>query len=419
MTGYAQIISPPVRLIFGQHAPSLNIRRIIQDRGFIIANLARSPYLSQDQKYTIGCLLISEVLEAKLEDEHIPEPQRVPFTMIIDESGEFLGEDLKWALGAMRKYKLSLVLSAQDLETFARGELKIASKVLSMCGTVVSFRQTYRDDQEVLAYRIGTGNVNFTPHMVEVQRQRGVEWYCVPEYSESANTSTNASAGEAATAGETDTKGRSDQQSEQHGINRGDAHQRGGPLYGGLLADLHASNTVSEGAVDMTGHAQATMVSRAIQKSQTANRNFGMSKGESRNIAYKMVSLPNIVSEWERDGLEAGPVPDQYEKMKQQLHVLQPGEAFVTTLSMNRGFPVKITQIPEVWNAEVAKYAVVRGMKVAIVTQQTYTFCPEQVKGALALLGVRREGIDLLPEKTPNGADNAPPPGESPFEKDD
>src|SRR5205085_1419345 len=168
------------KLVFGQHAPSINMADIIRSRSFIIVNLAETPYLSFDHKVTLGGLLIDEVFTAKIAEECVPEHQRVPFTMVIDESGEFLGEDLQRGLGAVRKYKLSLVLAAQDLSTFAKGDLDIAPKVLSMCGTVVTFRQTYRKDKEIIVDRVGSENIDFTPHLKEVQRQRGHEFFYAP-----------------------------------------------------------------------------------------------------------------------------------------------------------------------------------------------------------------------------------------------
>src|SRR5205085_12233329 len=134
-----------------------------------------SPDLSFDEKVVIGGILIDDVLTAKIAEENLPEDQRVPFVLGIDESGEFLGEDLQRALGAVRKYKLSIVLAAQDLSTFVRGDLDLSAKLLAMCGTVFVFRMTLRTDKEILADRLGAENIDFTPRMVEVQRQRGIE----------------------------------------------------------------------------------------------------------------------------------------------------------------------------------------------------------------------------------------------------
>ena len=50
--------------------------------------------------------------------------------------------------------RLPIVLGAQDLSTFARGDFDMAAKVLTMCGTVICFQNTFLEDKQILADRV-------------------------------------------------------------------------------------------------------------------------------------------------------------------------------------------------------------------------------------------------------------------------
>src|SRR5262249_17254476 len=197
--------SPTMQAIFGQHTPAFSIIDVIRKGEFVIVNLAEAPDLSFDEKVIIGGLLIDDVLTAKVAEENVPPSQRKPFLMAIDESGEFLGEDLQRALGAVRKYKLIMLLAAQTLATLVRGDLDLGPHVLSQCGVVMTMRQTERKAKEALADRLGSPNVSFAPHMRRVQYQGPQEW--IPMQRLTIGHSKNREHSEGLTEGEQETNG--------------------------------------------------------------------------------------------------------------------------------------------------------------------------------------------------------------------
>src|ERR1019366_5048438 len=170
----------------------IDIKRIIDRGEFLLIDLKETDYFSSEEKVVLGGLLLTEVLSVKQSEENVPEDERKEFMIVVDEVGELLGDDLKRALGATRKFKCPIVLGAQDLSTFAMGDFDMAAKVLTMCGTVVCFQNTYLEDKKFLADRVFCGNLDlFTKRMVEVQRQRGDRIIRIDEISENFGITAN------------------------------------------------------------------------------------------------------------------------------------------------------------------------------------------------------------------------------------
>ena len=56
------VLGLSLRLIFGQHAPSLNMKDVILNRGIQLVNLRESEELSRDQGNVVGGLLINHLI---------------------------------------------------------------------------------------------------------------------------------------------------------------------------------------------------------------------------------------------------------------------------------------------------------------------------------------------------------------------
>lgn len=195
-----EFLSPFTRAVFSQRRPSVDVRGVIERGEFLFVKLRHSRFLSKDEKFTIGGMLLLDALGVKEAEEDRPEDERTEWMFIVDEVGELLNESLKTALGANRKWKASLILGGQDLSTFARGDLEMAGKLLCCSGTVVSFANTYFEDKPVLRDRIFTPNLSFEPELVEVQRQRGFLRLMLQEVAH--NYSLGASASQSLTLSE-------------------------------------------------------------------------------------------------------------------------------------------------------------------------------------------------------------------------
>ena len=192
---FRDIVSPLTAELFAPRPHSLSMLDIIRDGGHVLASLQELRDFSHDEKQVIGGLLIDEVLCAKQAEEELTEEQRVPFILGIDEFGEFLGEDLLRAFGAVRKYKLSIIVASQDLSTLEKGELDLAAKVLTQCHTKLIFNMTWPDDLDVLSRNVGYGNILFDELIHEIERHGGYDFFRVIEPSLSFQQGRNHSDG--------------------------------------------------------------------------------------------------------------------------------------------------------------------------------------------------------------------------------
>lgn len=428
------ILSTLVREVFAQRHPSIDVGKIIRDGDFLIAALGQTPTWSHDAKVTFGGLLIDEVLLAKEAEEDLPPHSRKPFSLVIDESGEFLGEDLQRALGTHRKYKLKIILAAQDLSTLAKGDFDMAPRVLSQCGTVVCFQQTFRPDKEILADRLGAGNISFARLLQEVQRQRG--W--IEKHLEEHSYGT--SRGESWLEGGSESEGDSENEviNEMIAVMKGFAKTQGtaeaeqhvetqggttggsssvarslspiiiGPDVVGYVPHqtLNTGNSASEHGSTADGRTTTNNQSETESGATTAANGFARGKGKTRqkgknwsnggthgtshNVAHKTMLLANIVSEYEWQGLyKEGAPADQFERLMQQIHCLSVAEAIVSCRGVRQSMGVKIYPVKEWWEDPNDKYYAIQRMKTRLRELRPYYFVPgetQEVDSALQMI---------------------------------
>ena len=375
-------MSPLIKLVYSQTKRSIDIKGIIDRGEFLLIDLKESNDFSQDEKVTVGGLLLMEVLSVKEAEESLPEDERKEFMIVVDEVGELLGDDLKRALGATRKYKCPIILGAQDLSTFARGDFDMAAKVLTMCGTVVCFNNTFKDDKELLADRVFCGSLDlFTKRMVEVQRQRGDRILKMDEISESYGESENWS--ETSTDTESQTHAQSigqalaiakhhaDSQSESNGIAR----------KGLSVRPEDSVRNVSSGTAHMQGGGETSTKNNAVTDTignSSSNADMsggGLSRGVS--ITHKNLVLPNIVSEFEDDGTLLEGTPElQRARKEQAIHRLGIGQAAIAVRGLQQALMVQFDAVEEWWSDGRTKYEAIARMKARIQELHPYYFQP-------------------------------------------
>lgn len=392
-----RIVSTLLLEVFAQRAPSINIPEIMREGGFIIADLGETGNWGHAQKTMLGGLLIQEVLHAKYVQSELLKEDRRPFTLAIDEVGEFLGDDLERALGATRKYNLPIILAAQDLSTFAKGDFDMAAKVLSMCGTVVCFQNTFKDDKEILIDRIGTGNLDFTPEVVEVQRQRRLLKIMTRDVSESEGGSENWNEGwnitdsssfaRAVGQSITLTNNWSNNSSDSEGVGEGFDTSEAEIEKDGTKASKSKSKGIKksrnrahvEGRTDGGGDAHANNTSETNTVAQAKGKSGGKGGGTNwgKSFTEKETFITPIETEWEENGrLAAGPIADQKEKMMQQLHLLAVRLAIVASRSSPRAFVARIGEVQEWWDDSGDKMAAIRKIREALNKLRPYQFSP-------------------------------------------
>ena len=121
--------------MFRQRENTLHPRAWMDESKIVLVNLS-SGYIGDDHARFVGSLLVSLIYRAALTRAELPEEQRRPFILYLDEFQKLQTATLKEILSEGRKYGLGAVLAHQE-----RGQLgKELAQALGNCATKVLFR---------------------------------------------------------------------------------------------------------------------------------------------------------------------------------------------------------------------------------------------------------------------------------------
>ena len=114
----------------------LSMRRLMDQGKVLIVNLAKGE-LGEDSANLLGALLLSTIGVAAFSRADMPEKERRPFFLYIDEFQNFTTLAVATMVSELRKYKVGLVLAHQHLHQL---EPDVRHAVLANVGTIVVFR---------------------------------------------------------------------------------------------------------------------------------------------------------------------------------------------------------------------------------------------------------------------------------------
>jgi type IV secretory pathway TraG/TraD family ATPase VirD4 len=130
------ITSVPLRNIVGQKTSSFRLQQVLDTGKILIVNLSKGQ-IGEDASSLLGAMLINSIQLAALHRAIIPEKDRKPFYLYIDECHSFVTLSFTTILSEARKYGLSLFLAHQYIEQM---EEKIRAAIFGNVGTMISFR---------------------------------------------------------------------------------------------------------------------------------------------------------------------------------------------------------------------------------------------------------------------------------------
>lgn len=130
------LMSPPIRNIFGQVQSRIDLRYMMDKQKVFIANLSKG-MLGEDKSNLVGALLVSQFQQAAMSRSNVPESDRTPFYLYIDEFQNFTTDSFTSILSESRKYGLSLTIGHQYLDQ-VRPEIRDA--VFGNVGNLICFR---------------------------------------------------------------------------------------------------------------------------------------------------------------------------------------------------------------------------------------------------------------------------------------
>lgn len=132
----------------------LNIRRAMDDKKILLFNVSDG-LLGSAASQLIGQFIVSKFQTATMSRANVPEDERVPFYLYLDEFQNFCGtasESYEKMLSRSRKYKLGLILAHQQTHQIPPTLLR---EVFGNVSTLIAF-QISHGDAIVLAKNLGT-----------------------------------------------------------------------------------------------------------------------------------------------------------------------------------------------------------------------------------------------------------------------
>jgi len=198
--------SASIKRIFGQANSTIDFRKAMDEGKIILCNLACTK-LSSEEQSMLAVVIIDKITQAGLSRKDIPEGQRRPFYLYLDEFGLYVSEDIAKALWQLRKFQLRLIFAHQELEQLKEENKKVYSAVLAEPQVRVSFRVS-RQDAEILAKEMFTGKIKpYEKRKIVQTKFRPVETTrTIRSHSEGVSESES----ESQTDGETETSSYSD-----------------------------------------------------------------------------------------------------------------------------------------------------------------------------------------------------------------
>jgi hypothetical protein len=165
-----QLVADPVLKSVLAHR-TLRMSRIMDKGQRLVVNLSKGN-MGETPSHLLGALLVTAVMQAAQMRAAIPEHERRPFTLYVDEFQNFATESFASILSEARKYKLQLVLSHQFL-----GQVPdlLRQAVFGNVAEMISFR-VGAEDAPMLAKELGLRNFNVLtdlPNFAAYRRQGG------------------------------------------------------------------------------------------------------------------------------------------------------------------------------------------------------------------------------------------------------
>lgn len=137
----AFLADPNTNKILTAPEEDLHFRQIMDDGQVLLVNLAKGQ-IGEDAAGLLGGLLVATLGLAAFTRQDMPEAERRPFFLYLDEFQNFTTHAMANMTSELRKYRVSLTLAHQYLFQLTP---EVREAVLGNAGTIISFRVGARD----------------------------------------------------------------------------------------------------------------------------------------------------------------------------------------------------------------------------------------------------------------------------------
>jgi hypothetical protein len=141
------LLTPKLRAMLCQTGPSFDFRTAFDQQKIVIVNLARGR-MGPTAASTLGSFVLSAIQNAALSRADIPEDQRLPHSVFLDELQLYQNpQALMSLLSEARKYRVAVWSATQSLASIDRDS--VLPIVLANAANFISFRVSQKDAIEI------------------------------------------------------------------------------------------------------------------------------------------------------------------------------------------------------------------------------------------------------------------------------
>jgi len=134
-----------MRPIIAQQKSGFNFREVMDQGKILLINLSKGR-IGDLNAELLGLVIVGKILMAALSRVDIPEAQRRPFYLYIDEFQNYVTESIAVILSEARKYKLCLTMAHQYVGQLVKNnDTSIRDAVFGNVGTIVAYRVGVED----------------------------------------------------------------------------------------------------------------------------------------------------------------------------------------------------------------------------------------------------------------------------------
>jgi hypothetical protein len=132
-----------IRNMIGQSNSSFNFRDVMDNEKILLINLSKGE-LGEENSSFLGVILVPRILMAAMSRADLPEDQRKPFYLYVDEFQNFATPDFAQILSEARKYGLALTVANQFIGQI---DEEVKNAIFGNVGTIMSYRVGVSDSQ--------------------------------------------------------------------------------------------------------------------------------------------------------------------------------------------------------------------------------------------------------------------------------
>lgn len=129
------ISSPMMRRVISSPKSKVNLEKIMNEGKIIVCDLSQGR-MGEDNSSLLGAMIITKIQLAAMNRAFIPEEERRPFTLFVDEFQNFATDAFIKILSEARKYKLNLAVANQYMSQI---DPQVLNAILGNVGTLISF----------------------------------------------------------------------------------------------------------------------------------------------------------------------------------------------------------------------------------------------------------------------------------------